>query len=164
MTPIQLWTRNRKHARTVARRFFLPGADRCDVEQEADIGLWVAARQYEEGHGSSFKHYATIIIERRLVQCVQAANRQKHQTLNLSVRETNEENVTNLLPHLHQVSDRCEEREQVRALLAAIASLTEWEQRCVLGVASGLTYAEIGGPTKRIDNTLQAARRKLRAV
>jgi hypothetical protein len=65
---------------------------------------------------------------------------------------------------LHQVSDQCETKEQIERLVAAINDLSEWERHCVVGVASGLSYSEIGPNTRKVDNTLCSVRRKLKEV
>ena len=51
MTAPALWTKHRGIARGIARDFFLPGADRDDVRQEADIALWEAATHYRQELG-----------------------------------------------------------------------------------------------------------------
>jgi hypothetical protein len=45
--------------------------------------------------------------------------------------------------------------------VSAINDLSEWERHCVVGVASGLSYSEIGN-ARKVDNTLYVARRKLK--
>ena len=159
MTPIQLWTQNRPLARKVAGRFFLPGSEREDVQQEALIGLWEAAQSFRDDQGCSFKVFADMVIQRHLADCVRSANAGKARPLNESSRD---EMTLERLPHWHQVSERCESREEIRLLLAAVRCLSAWERHCVVGIASGLSYAEIGGDRKRIDNTLYKARKRLR--
>jgi len=151
-----LWTKHRRIASAIAATYFIPGADRQDVEQEALIALWEACRSYDPDRGP-FQPYAATVIRRRLVDAVKSATRHKALVLTTSARDRD-------LPHLHQVTDRCETNEEIRQVLEAITRLTAWERHCVIGTASGLTYAEIGGPAKRVDNTLHRARRKLRAA
>lgn len=163
---IQLWTANRPMARSIAREFYIAGSDRQDVEQEALIGLWIAARDYKPDLGS-FKPFASLVIKRRLVSCVKMANAGKHAPLNQSLRarigpEGKEERVDELLPNLHQVVDVAENRERLALVIAAIdTDLTEFERRCVVGIATGMEYIELG-PYKKVDNALFRARRKLR--
>lgn len=42
-----MWEKHRSLATGIARSFYVPGAERQDVEQEALIGLWDAARMAE---------------------------------------------------------------------------------------------------------------------
>ena len=37
-----LWTKHQALARSIANEWFIPGSDRDDVRQEAQIALWVA--------------------------------------------------------------------------------------------------------------------------
>lgn len=168
MTVPALWLEHRPLARSIARDYFLPGAEPQDVEQEALIGLWEASRDFN-GYGT-FKQFAAMVIRRRLQTCVKHANREKHKPLTGAARNSWAEDgeprpILDTLPHLHQVADLAEDHEQIRAVLASIArDLTPIERQAVIGIASGLSYAEIGLPFKQIDNALARARRKLRAA
>ncbi len=157
MNPTQLWTKHRPLARKIAGRYHLPGASRDDVQQEALIGLWEAARTYDPGRGCTFRSWANRVVETHLFDCVKAATRLKQQPLSDACELPD-------LPHWHQVTDRCEEREDIRRLLEALGQLSERERYYVLGVASGLAYSQLGRNFKEVDNTLYAARRKLRTV
>lgn len=160
-----LWTRNRPLARRIARSFNWPGAEPDDVEQEALIALWEAASTYDPEKGATFQTFATLVVKRHLADSLRHARTGKHRLLNESVRVFTRDGETGdvgaLLPHLHQVSDRVEEREELLRLLTLIALLPEKQRYVVLGVASGLSYAEMGG-AKQVDNRLARARRKLR--
>jgi len=165
-TVIQLWAKNRPMARGIAREFYIPGADKDDVEQEALIGLWIAARDYEPDKGT-FRSFAALVVRRRLVACVKTATRKKHLVLNAAIRtkidtEGDTQAIADLLPSLHQVVDVAESREQLAVVITAIGSdLTEFERECVIGIATGVDYLALG-PYKKVDNALFRARRKLR--
>ena len=162
----QLWTKNRRLAILIARDFYIPGSESADVEQEAMIALWVAARAYDPEQGG-FRSFASLVIKRHLYSCVKIANSGKASTLTRSVRTSistdgSVEEILVSLPHLHQVVDVIERKEDLQAVIAAIESeLNDYERACVIGVASGKTYLELGSP-KKVDNTLFRARRKLR--
>lgn len=164
-----LWTKHRPVAYAIAALYFWPGADRDDVKQEALIGLWIAARDWRPDAGRTFRSFAELVIKRRLATCVKLAKRSKHAPLNDSIRVLVDEDgvsdqAVDQLPHLHQVADVAEDRERLAAVLRAIdTDLSPLERRCIIGVASGLSYAEIG-PQKRVENALDKARRKLRAA
>lgn len=152
----------------IAREYFLPGAEQQDVEQEAMIGLWMAARDYQEDAGT-FKQFANLVIRRRLDSCLRHATRHKNMVLNDSARVlVNEDGdistIVNELPCLHHVTDAAEDRERLRLVLVAIdTQLTDFERHCVLGIAQGRDYLELGS-YKRVDNALMRARKKLRAT
>src|SRR5690606_38017500 len=72
----------RRPARTKARRYSLVGAGPDDVEQEALIGLYKAARDCRPEHLSSFQAFAELCITRQIITAIKTATRQKHQALN----------------------------------------------------------------------------------
>ena len=72
-------TRYRRFARAKARSYFLVGADSDDVEQEALIGLYKAARDFRPEHQSSFRAFAELCITRQIITAIKTATRQKHQ-------------------------------------------------------------------------------------
>ncbi len=168
MSTIQLWTKHRGLARLISRDFRIPGCEEQDVIQEAEIGLWIAARDYDPEIGE-FKTWANVVVRRRLQDCLTRARRGKAMALSTAVREVvlgdgSRDQIVNTLPHLHQITDRCEEIEEIREVLTLIRTkLTEAERYAVLGLASGLSYWEMGQP-KAIDNAIQRARLKLRAA
>lgn len=84
MTVPALWTKHRQIAYGVANQYFLQGADREDVEQEALVALWLAARDYDPARGP-FKPYAALWVHRRLQDKVKAAGRLKHRQLTFAV-------------------------------------------------------------------------------
>ena len=75
-------TRYRRFARAKARSYFLVGGDSDDVEQEALIGLYKAARDFRAEHQSSFRAFAELCITRQIITAIKTATRQKHQPLN----------------------------------------------------------------------------------
>src|SRR3546814_12317830 len=75
-------TRYRRFARAKARSYFLVGADSDDVEQEALIGLYKAARDFRPQHQSSFRAFAELCITRQIITAIKTATRQPHQAPN----------------------------------------------------------------------------------
>jgi RNA polymerase sigma factor (sigma-70 family) len=88
MTVSALWTRHRPLAYGIARDYFLPGAERQDVEQEALVGLWIAAKEWDRAKGASFRTFARVVIERRLASLVRTATAEKNRVLTDSERDT----------------------------------------------------------------------------
>lgn len=66
---------------SVARKYFVPGGDQEDVRQQAMIGFWKAARDYDEAAGASFSSFARTCMQRQVITAVKAANRMKHSPL-----------------------------------------------------------------------------------
>jgi RNA polymerase sporulation-specific sigma factor len=132
------------------------------------IALWKAARMFDPDRGMKFSSFAHLCIDARFKDLLKQKGRYRHKTLDSTLRaivvngEVKE--ILEVLPHLHQVADIVEERDELRRLVAAILELTDLERRCVVGIATGFDYSEIGeeGP-KQVDNALFRARKKLRA-
>lgn len=164
-----LWTRHRRLAHILASQWRIPGYEAQDVEQEALIALWEASGCWRPDGGASFTSFAQMVIERRLKSALTQARRTKRGPLDEAVRvildhEGQQQQAVDLLPHLHQVTDCAESREQLAAVLHAIEhELTPIERRAVVGIAAGYTYAEIG-PFRQTTNAIERARKKLAAA
>lgn len=159
MSAASLYAKHHKVAYAAARGLFVPGYDQDDLDQEARLVLWKAATTWDPEHGASFPTYAWAAVRSHIIGLIEASKAQKRRALNDTAASDLE-----TLPHLHQVSDQAEEHDDLRRLVDAILALPEFERRCVVAIASGVSYAEIGGPPKRIDNAVQRARHKLRAA
>jgi RNA polymerase sporulation-specific sigma factor len=161
-----LVARWRPFALSVARDYFLPGASADDVRQEALIGLLSGLRSFDPELGAlqSFLHLA---ITRRLQQEVTAANRLKHRPLNEALGgtvalEDGEAEMFDMAPSLAaSVEEQFEQRERVRAIVAAARTLTPVEREGLALVVNGGEYAHL---PKRVDNAIARARQKLRAA
>ncbi len=170
----RLLERYRGFARAKARTYFLVGADREDTVQEGMIGLYKAVRDYEPGHGASFRSFAELCITRQILTAVKAATRHKHVPLNTyvsfdrPVEGAPDRTVADTLiveddddPLDHLIAS--DELRRLRGAFQEVLSTLETE---VLELyAEGRTYAEIaellGRRTKSIDNALQRIKRKL---
>ena len=68
-----------------ARTYFMLGGDSYDITQEGMIGLLSAVRNYDPNGGAAFSSFARTCVDRRILDAIKAANRQKHQILNEAV-------------------------------------------------------------------------------
>jgi RNA polymerase sporulation-specific sigma factor len=168
--------RYRRFARAKSRGYFLVGGDADDIEQEALIGLYKAARDFRPEHQASFRAFAELCITRQIITAIKTATRQKHQPLNqyLSINrsrpegETSERPVEELLPN-HRGPDPVERvvsEERVRALRRSLGEmLSRFEVEVLRLYVEGKSYQEIGlqldRHVKSIDNALQRIKRKL---
>ena len=141
-----LWTKHRPIARGIASDFYLPGSDRDDVRQEADIALWEAATHYRREHGS-FPAFARLVVKRRLVDRLKESTREKRRVLTDATREI-EDAMT---------GDPLEDRERLRALVKAMHTLNEWERDAVVRIVNDVP---IQGKTD--DTQRYRVRKKLR--
>jgi RNA polymerase sporulation-specific sigma factor len=168
--------RYRRFARSKSRGYFLVGGDADDIEQEALIGLYKAARDFRPQHQSSFRAFAELCITRQIITAIKTATRQKHQPLNQYVsingaragEERDERSIADLVlveqggdPADHVVSE-----ERMASLRHAMAELLSGLEVDVLRLyVEGKSYQEIGEQlgrhVKSIDNALQRIKRKL---
>ena len=170
----------------IERDFFLGGADRDDVIQEALIGLFKAIRDFDPAAGTRFTTFAGVCMRRNVITAIKAANRLKHQPLSAAVRTAHgddedgfEFDAIDLLeaPHADAV-DLLDGRRRAHLILRVVADdLSAVERVAIVGRANGLTYSEIyalielidwtaplapsAWSWKTVDNALQRARRKI---
>jgi RNA polymerase sigma-H factor len=168
--------RYRRFARAKTRSYFLIGGDSDDVEQEALIGLYKAARDFRPEHQASFRAFAELCITRQVITAIKTATRQKHQPLNQYVSisggrgsdDPGERSVEDLLIRHHGAdpADRVVSDERLAALRASMQELLSSLEVDVLKLyVQGKSYQEIGDQlgrhVKSIDNALQRIKRKL---
>jgi RNA polymerase sporulation-specific sigma factor len=168
--------RYRRFARAKARNYFLIGGDSDDVEQEALIGLYKAARDFRPEHQASFRAFAELCITRQIITAIKTATRQKHQPLNQYVSisgvrgsdDPGERSVEDLLIRHYgpDPADRVVSDERLAALRASMQELLSSLEVDVLKLyVQGKSYQEIGDQlgrhVKSIDNALQRIKRKL---
>ena len=170
-------TRYRRFARAKARSYFLVGADSDDVEQEALIGLYKAARDFRPEHQSSFRAFAELCITRQIITAIKTATRQKHQALNQYVSisgsragdDAGERAIEELI-HVNRKgndpADRLVAGERFDAMKDRLAEvLSDLEVDVLTLYVEGKSYQEIGDQldrhVKSIDNALQRIKRKL---
>ena len=171
-----LIARYRRFARAKSRGYFLVGGDGDDIEQEALIGLYKAARDFRPEHQASFRAFAELCITRQIITAIKTATRQKHQPLNQYVSisgvrggdEPGERSVEELL-HAHHDGDPADSvvsSERMDAIRSSMADMLSALEVDVLKLyVEGKSYQEIGDQlgrhVKSIDNALQRIKRKL---
>jgi RNA polymerase sporulation-specific sigma factor len=171
-----LIARYRRFARAKSRGYFLVGGDADDIEQEALIGLYKAARDFRPEHQASFRAFAELCITRQIITAIKTATRQKHQPLNQYVSvsgvrggdEPGERSVEELL-HAHHDGDPADSvvsSERMATIRASMARMLSTLEVDVLKLyVEGKSYQEIGDQlgrhVKSIDNALQRIKRKL---
>ena len=172
-----LIARYRRFARAKSRGYFLVGGDADDIEQEALIGLYKAARDFRPEHQASFRAFAELCITRQIITAIKTATRQKHQALNQYVSisgsrtgdEAGERAVEELI-HTNRKGDDPADRlvagERFAAMKDRLAEvLSDLEVDVLTLYVEGKSYQEIGDQldrhVKSIDNALQRIKRKL---
>lgn len=168
--------RYRRFARSKSRGYFLVGGDADDVEQEALIGLYKAARDFRPEHNASFRAFAELCITRHIITAIKTATRQKHQPLNQYVSisasrgsdDGTERSVEETLPSPGDADpiNRVVAAERVDAMRSSMAErLSSLEVQVLTLYIEGHSYQDIGERlgrhVKSIDNALQRIKRKL---
>ena len=164
----ELLRRYKNVVRGVARSFFLAGGDAEDLAQEGMIGLYRAVTDFKEG-GLSFKNFAYLCIQRRIIGAVRNAARLKNAPLNRAVPLPPENEAEGALyaaedPEALLIGD--EERSEFLARLRGALSPAEY--RALTLYMEGLSIAEIAARERRseksADNAVQRAKRKAAAL
>jgi RNA polymerase sporulation-specific sigma factor len=170
-----LMSRYRGFARMKAGSYFLVGADREDLYQEAMIGLYEAIRDFRPDKQSSFRAFANLCITRQLISAIRSARCQKHHPLNsyVSLSDTvigqeDQDRAFTEVPTSQALdpADVVIADEGVRSIrLAFIELLSGFEAEVLHLYIEGMSYQEIaahlGREAKSIDNALQRIKRKL---
>ena len=155
--------------RVCARPLFLAGGDSEDLIQEGMLGLLSAIRSYDPSKAASFRTYADICIRSKLVNAVQAAQRDKHLPLNHSISfETPLFDGTSefLFSSEESPEDVVIGKEELQERIDALkGQLSGFESEILSYYLGGLSCAEIAGRVgrtyKSVDNAIQRIRRKM---
>lgn len=160
-----LLERYKNSVRGVARSYFLEGGDAEDLVQEGMIGLYGAINDYREG-GMSFKNFAYLCIQRRIMSAVKSATRKKNMPLNnyislIGADGQGQDFVSAENPESAVISD--EEREEFFAFLKKELSAAEF--RALTLYMEGLSVAQIAArenkSEKSAENAVQRAKKKV---
>lgn len=157
-----------------ARSFFLVGADHEDIVQEGMIGLYKAIRDYRGDKQARFRAFADLCVTRQIITAVKTATRQKHVPLNRYVslhQGTSDGSVDvaliDVLPDTRVIDpeQRVLDAYSRECLARARSGLSPLESRVLQCYMQGMSYREMASRlvccTKRVDNALQRAKRKV---
>ena len=153
----------------------LPGsvvspADRQELEEEACIALYHAARFYRAGTHATFGYFARVCIRNRLVSFLR---KQQHEAQFCRIAGLSEDDADGM-PHPHSsvltvgdVGEQVAEQDAFRALFDRfLLSLTDYEKQVFHRYVRGCSYKEIAAalevPLKSVDNAVYRIRVKLK--
>jgi RNA polymerase sporulation-specific sigma factor len=169
-----LIARYRGAARGKVSNYFLIGAEREDLLQEAYIGLTKAVRDFDPQHGASFASFADLCITRQILTAIKTATRLKHSPLNsyVSFDRPHDDDPTRTLADTVAIEPDADPLDQLvadddlRTLRRIVGDvLSDLESRVLRLYVEGRSYQEIadllGRQVKSIDNALQRIKRKL---
>lgn len=145
------------------------GLDISDLYQEGLIGLINAIKTYNQNKEASFKTYASVLIDRHILDLVKRNNRIKHRSLNRAISLDNfspEEKqslynyveVDNNTPELKLINE--EETEELKKLLTDF-ELKVYELK-IDGKSNGEISSILDKNTRSIENTVQRIKLKIK--
>ncbi len=156
------------------RRFFLPGQERSDLEQEGMIGLVRAVQCYRPERDDSFDNHVVRCVRNHLIAAVRRATRKRHQILNhadsLDTHCVSGETVS---VDPRALEGGPEEVVLSRMTLSRVSRivnqvLPETERNALLANLLGFSHEEIrramGVTPKKLENLLYRARTRVRTV
>ena len=161
----------------ICREYFLLGADYDDLIQEGMIGLYKAIMAYSLDKNDNFASFATMCIHHQIQNAVKTASSKKNQPLNEyasiniegRVSLTNEEPKSMLQSHDKGVEELSLDKERESILYEQVREVLTVEQYGILLMyLQGYSYSEMAKKfnitNKKIDNDIQAIKRKLRKI
>ena len=153
---VELTARYLSFIRAKAHPFRSSVLEADDLCQEGLLGLFSAARSYNPNKDASFKTYAGICIQNRMVATYRACARKKNIPLGQLV-SLNDEEASQL--NIHGTSQALSNPETLL--------MSKLEQQVLFLYLSGQSYSEIAAklaiPAKSVDNAIQRVRRKLQS-
>lgn len=159
----RLYSGVRPYAKSLKRRFFIPGAEAEDLEQEALAGFATALRKFDPDCGNSFTDYAMMCMRNSVVAAVRRATRKKQTILNEAC--SIDASVAPMGSVEYRPDKVVEHRLTLNHLLGELkTNLSSTECRSLMLRVSGLSVEEIARTLdtteKAIENALFRARKK----
>lgn len=151
--------------RSITSKYRVAGLEPDDLTQEGLMGLLCAAKSYDSSGPASFRTYASLCINRRVISLLKRSESGKSKALNNYVSIDDE--GCEGFPSGENPEDMYIGKESLDQLAKAITELLSERERRVLSLyLAGESYAEIAASlcstTKSVDNAMQRIRRKLR--
>ena len=149
-------------------RVFVPGADRDDLRQEACMAFLSAVRTYDCTRSVPFSTYAATCIKNRLSNMIAASSAKKAQGLNQTVSFDEMGELPCSDSRLDPQEIVSKQETMNRVVRAIHEELSSYEREVLLAYLNGCSYdgvaSKLHSSPKSVDNALQRARRKLKAV
>ena len=168
----------RNLVRTKVKSYFLAGAEKEDLLQVGQIGLWQAVIDFQYDKAISFPAFAKVCITRHIITAIKTATRQKQMPLNksLSLESPSDDYsldwcLSDILPNAEggDPEDLVLRNEDTKLLHDTLQDvLSEFEWYVLSGYQVGKSYREIAVElrckTKSVDNALARIKRKVSGV
>ena len=167
-----LFERYRPAVVSMANAYAVNAADAEDYVQEGMFGLLAAVAAYSQDRSAGFRTFAGVCVRNRMRNLFRKdyAEQIKHNALSdVSLDDPENRMAETLADQAESPEEIVLLKEQTSALYRQIADvLSRQEREIFLLSVNGLSYDEIAArmqiSAKSVDNAIQRARRKLRAV
>ena len=174
-----LFERYKDIVRKKAKAMYLAGGDSDDLIQEGMIGLYKAVRDYDDTKEAAFKTFASMCINRQLINAVTVSNRKKNMPLNTYVSfdmpaYPDEDNETRLVDILKPESEQNPEKLFIdreysdsfkKKLFDRLSSFAKHVLQLYMEDNDYRQIAMLLGKTpKSIDNAIQRIRAKANSI
>ena len=175
----ELITRYTPIVNNKANKFFAIGSEKNDIAQEGMIGLLSAIKNYNvDKNNTSFKTFANLCIDRKLISLIKSANRQKQMPLNCAVSlnkkvgddiDENDNELMEIFDNGYNPFDEFIDKEYYKGIADSLYNkLSNHEKSVFEEYLTGKSYAQIAKKLncqeKSVDTALTRIRRKGSAV
>lgn len=157
-----------------ANKYFAIGSEKNDIIQEGMIGLLSAIKNFDNNGNTSFKTFANLCIDRKLITVLKSSNRQKQMPLNNAISlnkkingdlEENNNELMGLIDNGYNPVDEFINKEYYKAMTYNLYNkLSKHEKEVFDEYLTGKSYAEIAQKLncqeKSVDTALTRIRRK----
>lgn len=157
-----------------ADKYFVIGSEKNDIIQEGMIGLLSAIKNFDNDGNTSFKTFANLCIDRKLITLLKSSNRQKQMSLNNAISlnkningnlEENGNELMEVLDTGYNPVDDFINKEYYKGMTYNLYNkLSKHEKEVFDEYLTGKSYAEIAQKLncqeKSVDTALTRIRRK----
>lgn len=156
-------------------QLYLNGMGLDDFIQEGNLGILKAIKYFDENKKVKFSSFVRLCIKSELISFVKKHSRKKHSILTeiIYCRKFTDKEITNGLMSEDLYSSNKDNPERIlfikelfKEIKNIIKELSPLEQETLNLLSEGYSYKDIsiltGKETKKIDNTIQRIRQKLK--
>lgn len=156
-----------KLIRSITSKYSISGLEPEDLTQEGLLGLLCAAKSYRADGGASFKSYAGLCINRRIISLLNRSGTNKSKPLNDYISLYDDDVAQSMYDENVNPEQLVISNESLASISSDIKQcLSQTEQKVLSLYLAGKSYGQISGllgtSTKSVDNALQRARQKLK--
>lgn len=137
-----------------------------DLKQEACFGFYNAITSFKEDHAANFKTYASTCISNVIINAINKHNTKKSKMLNQSISFEDVQQEPTDMNNPEQIYIQNETCSRIFDQVST--NLSEFEYNVIVQYLQGYDYnmiaKSLNSESKSVDNALQRARKKLKAV